>query len=1823
MPRSVLAVFPLLALSTAAPAADPPAYKAGVAEVDVTPDHPIRLNGFGFRRTESEGVYQRIHARALAIDTGDGSPAVLLTADVLGIPADIYDELARRLAKVGVKKERLAVTATHTHTGPMLKGANPTIFGTPIPKEHQANIDRYTPKFLDGLESAALAAIKDLKPAKLSWGVGKVSFARNRRGRPVAPTDHDLPVLFVKDPGGKVLAVYLSYACHAVTLSFNKVGGDWPGYAAAAIEDTFPGAVALVSIGCGADQNPNSGVTGDKTDVAKEQGREVAAEVKRLSEHFLAPVTGKLTAKVQTLELPLAALPTRQEWEEKAKRTDAIGYHARVNLARLDRGEKLPTKVDYPVQTWAFGDSLAMAHLPGEVVVDYALRLKDELDRRRLWVTAYANNAPCYIPSERVLKEGGYEGGGAMIYYDLPVPFAPGLEAKIVSAVKEPIGQQFPPQFDPQKTGGTRPLSPQQSLAAVRTKRGLRVDLVAAEPLVADPVALAFGPDGKVWVAEMADYPTGRTGKFDPGGRVRVLEDTDGDGILDKSTVFLDNLPFPTGVLPWRNGVLVCAAPDILYAEDTDGDGKADVVKKLYSGFGTENYQARVNSLQYGLDGWVYGSCGLFGGDITCHVTGKTVPLGNRDFRIRPDTGELEPATGRTQQGRVRDDRGDWFGCDNSNLLWHYPLADHYLRRNPHVAATRTVVNAVAGPDPHRVYPLKSDAQRFELSGPPGSVTAACGVGLYRDDLLGREFAGNAFTCETVNLVVHRRVLKPNGATFTGVRAPDEAGSEFLATTDNWSRPVHVTTGPDGGLWVADMYRFLIEHPRWVPPADLAKIDVRAGAGMGRLYRVRPDGKPLRPWPRLDRLDAAGLVAALDSPNGWQRDMAQMMLVWRNDKAAVPLLEKLARESANPLARLHALCTLDGLHALPAKTVAAALDDPDPGVRRHAVRLAEPHLAADPAIGGKVLKLADDSDPQVRLQVAYSLGAWPDRRAAEALAKLARRSARDPFTTSAVMSSLTADNLPALAAVVTDRKAGTDPSPQFVRDLLATAAGVDGGKALPGLLAAVVRPDAGKFRPWQLAAAAGALDSLQRQGTGWDRLPAATRAALGPVVAFARSIAENEAAPEADALAAVPLLARDPAGRAADVKRLAGLLSPTRPASVQTAAVAALGKIADASVPAALVAAWPGATPALRVRLLDALLARPAWHPALFAALESGAIPPGQIDAARRHRLVNHPDPALRARAETLFAGGANPDRQKVIADYEPALKLTGDRAKGKAVFARVCAACHILEGVGAAVGPDLSALANKSPRYLLGEILDPNRNLDSRFVEYQAQLKDGRTVTGVLAAETATGVTLRGQQGKEETVLRSDLEQLRGTARSLMPEGLEKDVSKPDMADLLAYLTSAEPPAKRFPGNDPAEVAAAHGTLTLPATKAFIHGERIVFEPDFWNLGLWSGPQDHAVWKVKLDAPAAFDVYLDYACAADSAGNKFALDGGDPVLRGTVAATGGWDKYTLVKVGTVKLPAGAGRLTLRPDGPIKGALLDLRTIYLVPVGVAPKAGHQQHDAPKPPAEAAQLILDESTPRSQREALAKESAAWAAEVVRAMTAGLPAGDGKEEYRRIPWVWRVAIAAGRKNDAKTLADLLDAALPKPGEPLRDWQAVVIGGGIINGLSLETVWPGRRIPELLKDRHGLAERWGESLKLAAAMADDPKVPTGTRYDALRMVALRDWPAAGPQLAKYLAKSAHPELQMGAVSGLADVERPEAAALLLTALPDLAADDRKLAVAGLLRTADRANALLDGLGKGTVKSEWLTQGHRDGLLRHPDESVRTRAAKVLAKP
>jgi len=318
-------------------------------------------------------------------------------------------------------------------------------------------------------------------------------------------------------------------------------------------------------------------------------------------------------------------------------------------------------------------------------------------------------------------------------------------------------------------------LSPEKSLAKIKVAPGFKVELVATEPLVLDPIAFDWSADGRMWVVEMGDYPSGTDGKGKPGGRVLVLEDTNGDGRYDKSTVFLDGVNFPNGLIPWRKGVIISAAPEIFYAEDTNGDGKADIHRTLFTGFVEGNQQHRANGYEYGLDNWLYGANGDSGGVVSGidALMGKppafrtVVNLRGHDFRIRPDEGVVETVAGQTQFGRHRNDWGDWFGNNNPTWLWHYYLPEQYLTRNPNLAVRNTKRMLANYPDSTRAYPASVTMQRFNDPGQANHVTSGNSATPYRDELFGPEFANSVFISEPVHNLIHREVLEREGVSFT------------------------------------------------------------------------------------------------------------------------------------------------------------------------------------------------------------------------------------------------------------------------------------------------------------------------------------------------------------------------------------------------------------------------------------------------------------------------------------------------------------------------------------------------------------------------------------------------------------------------------------------------------------------------------------------------------------------------------------------------------------------------------------------------------------------------------------------------------------------------------------------------------------------------------------------------------------------------------------------------------------------------------------------------------------------------------------------------
>ncbi len=456
-----------------------------------------------------------------------------------------------------------------------------------------------------------------------------------------------------------------------------------------------------------------------------------------------------------------------------------------------------------------------------------------------------------------------------------------------------------------------KPLEPDAALRSIQIHEGFRVVPVAVEPLVTDPVALAYDADGRAYVVEMRGYPYPEN---TPSGNVTLLEDADGDGRFDRSTIFVEGLSWPTGVVPYDGGVFIAVAPDILYAKDTDGDGKADVRKVMFTGFGTQNVQGLLNGLLWGTDGWIYGASGGNGGEIRnlSQPDDKPVSVRGRDFRFQPDGSAFEAISGGGQFGHSLDDWGHRFVCNNSNHIRQVVVPARYLDRNPALLASSVIaeipaegpagpVYRISPPEPWRVVRTRQRAADPKIAGrlpktelvATGFFTSASGVTIYRGTAYPAGYRGNAFVGDVGGNLVHRKVLTKNGATYLATRA--DPNVEFLASTDNWFRPVNFANTPNGTLLVLDMYRETIEHPSSIPEPIKKHLDLTSGKDRGRLYEVVPDAGVKVRKPALSRATTADLVALLADPDAWWRETAQRLLIERDDEAAIPLLEDLAR----------------------------------------------------------------------------------------------------------------------------------------------------------------------------------------------------------------------------------------------------------------------------------------------------------------------------------------------------------------------------------------------------------------------------------------------------------------------------------------------------------------------------------------------------------------------------------------------------------------------------------------------------------------------------------------------------------------------------------------------------------------------------------------------------------------------------------------------------------------------------------------------------------------------------------------------------------------
>jgi putative membrane-bound dehydrogenase-like protein len=957
------------------------------------------------------------------------------------------------------------------------------------------------------------------------------------------------------------------------------------------------------------------------------------------------------------------------------------------------------------------------------------------------------------------------------------------------------------------------PLAPREELATFQVAAGFKVELVAAEPEVIDPVAMAFDENGRLFVVEMRGYPNAGVGEGKPNlpGRVKLLEDKDGDGYFEKATVYIDDLRFPTGVCPWRGGILVGNAPDLIYCRDTKGDGKADERRVLYTGFGQKNIQQLLNGLQFHFDNWVHGCNGSNESVITCPEAHglQSVGLRGRHFRFRPDVpGSLEPTSGGGQYGLAADDWGQWFTCTNSQHLRHIVLPDRYLQRNPHLAVPAVVTDIPDGSFEHtaaaklyRISPF--EAWRVErttrrvndpsynrrLPGtelvPGGYVTSATGLTIYRGGTFPKPYDGNSFVCDPANNLIHRDVLLPVGPTFIAKRPEEQRDCEFLASTDNWFRPVFLCQGPDGAIYVADFYREIIETPLSLPD-DIQKQYNLNSRERGRIWRIKHEDAPSAKTPQLSKASDEELVQQLSNPNAWWRLTAQRLLIERNAAGVADALVRRAHTSPTPTGKIHALWTLEGLGKLEARHLQPALRDRNWQVREQGLRLAERFFAKDAALREAALALANDPVPRVRFQLALSVGEMKSSAETRAVLRtLLERDGVNPWMQSAALSSATGQ----AGLLLVDAVEWVGARPVLIERLAALAA-AEGQEAAIGRvivdLLPTERPTSKQLR---------ALDALS-QGLGrkgrtlpeWAKGFPVAAGRFESLFTHLAGIAVDEQEKYEERLLATRILSQGPFAKVSPA--LGKLLSPQTPPELQMAAVHSLASIKDPHVSEVFLTGWGGYSPTVRGEVQEALFSRPERLAALLTALERGRIQPAHIDAARRQLLLKHPNKDLQARAQKLFAAVVETERKRVVEDHKGVLDLKGDADKGRLVFKKNCATCHRLENEGFEVGADLmAALKTKTPDVLLIDILDPSREVDPRYLNYVVQSKNGRLFTGIIASETASSILLRRAEKAQDTLLRSEIDEIQSTAKSLMPDGLEKQISDPELADLIAYL--------------------------------------------------------------------------------------------------------------------------------------------------------------------------------------------------------------------------------------------------------------------------------------------------------------------------------------------------------------------------------------------------------------------------------------------------
>lgn len=913
--------------------------------------------------------------------------------------------------------------------------------------------------------------------------------------------------------------------------------------------------------------------------------------------------------------------------------------------------------------------------------------------------------------------------------------------------------------------------------------------------MVVDPVAMAFDGDGRLFVVEMRDFPDGR----DSGphlGRVRLLEDTNGDGVFDRSHVYAENLPWPSAVICYDGGIFVAATPDIWFLKDTNGDGVADVRRVALSGFGSGtqlNPWSLVTGLAWGLDNRIHGVTAGIGGTVSAPgAPGAPAELRGRDFSFDPRTLAVTPQSGIAQSGLSFDQRGRKYVSDYIRPLRLVMYEPRYPARNPffpklpamHDAARPVTpvfrlmpMNREALEDPSGILtnmPMASGATAMV----PARMTMARGSLIYRGHSFPWSYAENAFIPDPSVNVIHREVLRENGVAMFAERAPDERTTEFVMSRDPWFRPMQVISGPDGALYVADMHRESVD----------AAAPSRRGSDRGRIYRIVPDKFVAPKPPQFSKATTFDVVSALAHTNGWHRDTASRILYERRDAGAATLLTNMLNRARIAHARLHALAALDGLGALAEPHVLRGLRDDDERVRERAILLSEKLFksgAASEVLWNQLESMAGDLSIRVRYQLAFTAGEVNRPGKVPLLAEIVRRDFASVWTREAALSSL-ADGAGEFFVALAGNpqfRAGVDEQ-EFLRGV-ATMIGIR--SRVDDVEQVINFVDQTALEPRVAYLFLSALgEGMSRSGRALAIADPELRLRRFYDDALSAALDNSLAAPVR--IEALRLVGVSPFAYTDMAELLVVLLERGEVDDVRLAAIRALGRFNDPRIPAGFVQRWAALPADHRYEAIMVLLGRSEQTAVILSALETGAVSPADLSSVQVDFLRTHREPAIRERALQLF-GPPIVERAAALQRVTPALKLTGTPGRGREIFLQRCASCHRLGGEGEPIGPDLASVKAYGKDWILSAIVEPNREVRPDYTTVVGGTRTGETFFGVLMDETPQSIFVRRPEGNQEVWPRASLQYVQPQPWSIMPEGLELGLTTQAVADLLEYI--------------------------------------------------------------------------------------------------------------------------------------------------------------------------------------------------------------------------------------------------------------------------------------------------------------------------------------------------------------------------------------------------------------------------------------------------